>query len=697
LASSVAGLGASVSLAVSVCDGGLGLESWWSYASQDLGAGGTASVNVANGNLVVQQVDSTPVQGHGRLGYVLRRTYNSQDNPLATSSGSIGAGWQLNMAQTGDLAGSGITPIGLSVPSLISLLNPLSVTLIDRDGTHHVYSFNSLAATLVAPAPDSVTGSGVTTLLTSLLALSTPAARQNVKTLCLDTSYTPPPGVHLDLWRYVGVPGASCAAPGPVAQQAVLGFSAVRPDRIRYDFSVSGLTVDMIDGSGNAELYSYDGQNRLSGIAEAGCGQGTACRSTTLGYGVANEVDVVDPAGRTTKYVTDGATPAHLVKVVNPDASTELYRYGGCGGTADQLCAATDPRGQTTNFTYTAALLGPGPVATMVDRNHALTTTFTSTVGQTLADRGPTGVSCAGNAACQRTRYKTIDTTGRVGEIDEGNGADSYVRVTLNNWDAIGGGQNLVCTNPAPPGAPPVLAVPVDNELCSQTRQTLDGATADTVTSWTFGAEGETLSEHRVVGAGQAVDTTWGYHIQYVEANGTPNCLDVVPTGAAQVSVGGPGCGARRDASTLYALADKTAMVTPRGNVTGPPGGFAAYRTLYRVDNGAGLPNQTHPGGSCGPAAAANTGNVCQVDAPAVNGTAGAPAGIGATTTQYSYDAYGQKSAMTSPKAVAEGGGATSYTYYSDAERDLSGNVTAGGWLKAVTDPTGRFVAYGYD
>ena len=37
------------------------------------------------------------------------------------------------------------------------------------------------------------------------------------------------------------------------------------------------------------------------------------------------------------------------------------------------------------------------------------------------------------------------------------------------------------------------------------------------------------------------------------------------------------------------------------------------------------------------------------------------------------------------------------YTYFSDSQTDLSGNVSAGGWLQAVSDPLGHFVAYGYD
>ena len=70
---------------------------------------GTAKFNVANGNLVVQHVDSTPVPARGRLAYVLRRTYNSQDSRLTLPS-SIGSGWQLNFGEADD-AGAGVAAV----------------------------------------------------------------------------------------------------------------------------------------------------------------------------------------------------------------------------------------------------------------------------------------------------------------------------------------------------------------------------------------------------------------------------------------------------------------------------------------------------------------------------------------------------------------------------------------------------------
>src|SRR5439155_4374891 len=51
----------------------------------------------------------------------------------------------------------------------------------------------------------------------------------------------------------------------------------------------------------------------------------------------------------------------------------------------------------------------------------------------------------------------------------------------------------------------------------------------------------------------------------------------------------------------------------------------------------------------------------------------------------------------TTPKAIAEGGQPYQYKYYTDGDLDLSGGVSAGGWLKGVIDATSKFVAFGYD
>ena len=116
------------------------MEPWWSYFSKNVGAQSAANVNAMNGNLVVQATDSTPVNSRGGFAYVIRRSYNSQETDALTLPGSFGAGWQLNIGQADDLAGAGATTSGLSVPTAESLAAPLAVTMVDRDGTRHVFT-----------------------------------------------------------------------------------------------------------------------------------------------------------------------------------------------------------------------------------------------------------------------------------------------------------------------------------------------------------------------------------------------------------------------------------------------------------------------------------------------------------------------------------------------------------------------------
>src|SRR5205807_10203220 len=132
---------------------------------------------------------------------------------------------------------------------------------------------------------------------------------------------------------------------------------------------------------------------------------------------------------------------------------------------------------------------------------------------------------------------------------------------------------------------------------------------------------------------------------------------------------------------------DQTQMLTPRGNAAGS--GFAPFLTSYLVDDNPGVkPNSILTSNPCAnpSSPSSNTGLVCEVDAPSFDG------GAHATVTRNTYDTFGQKLTMATPKAIAEtpAGQAAptyTYTYFQDADLDLSGSVTAGGWLKALTDP----------
>lgn len=690
------------SVSVAICGSGLGVEPWLSYVTRPLGPQSTAKVNVANGNLVVQATDTTAVQGHGHLAYTIGRSYNSSDSAV----GPLGVGWTLGLSGIGQASGAGglnLGTVGLSVPGLELPGQPVSVTLVEGDGAREVFSSKG---TSLAVSVGSLAGTTLANLIPRLLQ----AASQT--SICVDQAFQAPPGVHMTLYRYlqVSVTGSGACTQGAGLTGAVdLGFVAEATDGLRYEFAATGQLLDVLDRNGTELRYLYDTVplagvvlGHLDGIYEPqSCPAQplsgpppSGCRAISLAYSN-GKVQITDPAGRSTSYLLDAANPPHLVEVDNPDGTKVNYSYGSCGGGPNQLCSASDPRGASSAFTYqnpppsTFAAYSAPPIATVTDRRG----TSTSFSYGTIPSGGYTFALEAGHLAL----YDLIDSSGRVGGFAEGTAAGVYSRTRFDFWDG-GPLAGVTGTCRAPDAA-------VDNNDCETILYAYNSAetgggsvtTPDQTTTFTYSDEGKTLDAHLAMAAGAggppaagpALDTTYGYHVQYFEGNGQVNCLDHTPTGSGAVSQSATGCKARPDATTLYVIVDQTALLPPRGNQVGA--GFAPYQTLYKPDDnpgGTASPNVFVAGASyCGGAPASDTGDLCEVDSPSPIG-AGAPA----AATKYAYDASGQKTGMTTPN-----GGSSSYAYYPDTAKDLSGLTQAGGWLKGVTDPTGHFVAYGYD
>lgn len=699
------GYATSAVVSFAACDQGLGTEPWWTYRGVALGPQQTGQVNVANGNLVVTATDSTEVTGHGRLGFVIRRTYNSQDTGVLSLPGSWGAGWQLNVAAADGLADGGLTPVGLVVPATTSVLNPAAVTLIDRDGSRHTFTLSSLQ--LNTPVLDVTSPTGLTAAIGPLM-LSLDSSNYNH--LCADMVYQAPPGVHLGLWRYIEVNSSASNACGDLSNTShppvVLGYEAVRPDGLRMEFSSTGALLDLKDRTGVSLVYRYQNLplagtavGNVTQIFQADCDPSlnSHCKAVSFGYPSATESDVTDPAGRVTKYLFDSATPKHLVQVVNPDGSSTSYSYapggsGSCSPTVGQMCSVTDERGHSTSFHYVASAAGvataaPALVSSFTDRRGTTTTLgYTDTSGQVSAT--------SATAGSQVTGYSSIDSAGRVAEIQQRDTGGSVYTDTHQTWD----------TASAPCQAAGDV---VDNNLCrvvvtafndTETGQSNGITTPDRDTRYTYNPEGQPLTVTAAVGDGTTRVTSYGYSAQYVQSqNGTTARSTVVTdtvAGSGTVdSQSRPAAG-----STLFALSDRTQALTPRGNAAGA--NYTTYLTSYYVDDNPAVAPDVDPGGDiCAQpdlhAPAFNTGLVCEVDAPSVDGT-------NPTVTRYSYDHYGQKTSMITPKAISETAAGQSpaayhYVYFEDGTNDLSGHTDAGGWLRAVVDPTGSFVAFGYD
>jgi RHS repeat-associated protein len=741
---SVGGLGSGIG-SMLVCGSGLGNESWWtSRANTVTGPQGGAAFNVASGNLVVTQTDGTVIPARGHLAYVLRRTYNSQDVTTGLElPGQIGAGWVLN---TGSLSGAeGAIPAGLVIPPSSTLLNPLALTLVDRDGTRHTFTPKAVGATVgikVAnwnAANNVFDGLGLGALVPQALTANQEAAstpRFSLKggswpTVCANLAYKAPPGVHLSVWRYLATTGSNCASLTD-SNAMLIGYAALRPDRLRTEYAWDGKLVSMQDGSGAEMRYAYGSGlpdlplapgaslpviKALSAMYEPkGCqvhpdpvslrlrvDSYPICRKAEFSYSfdadsatrcplpgnpaITIVTCVLDAAGRTTKYNEglDGGTQLRLLSVENPDGSILNYTYAKTGAmcgsaTVGQLCSLTDPKGVATSFEYMAAPswaggTGPAWVSKITDRRNAGAGT-------------PTTLSYPSSTETVTTRGsrvlddKSIDSIGQVGESLTLNDTSGVYNDTVYTWDS-----SATCTEPL--GNAPN---PVDRNLCTVVRKQIAGAGApDSTEAFRYNPDGYEVADSQALGSATLVSTT-GYTTQYADLNGTRSAYTDSLPGGGVVTHGG-GTRPAPDA-VLYTISDRTSSLSARGNAAGPTG----YLTTYTVDNIPGVAPNTQNGTVCGilGVASGNTGLVCEVSAPS-------PVNDGTQAkTRYQYNENGSRTRMTTPRAVlggtcAGGSGTYTYDYFVPGETDLSSYTSSYDWLKGVTDPCGKFIAYGYD
>lgn len=673
-----------------LCDGGLGQEPWWSYTATAIGPQGAAAMNAGDGNLVLSQNDTTAIPGHARLLLQVHRVYNSEDTGNAPSPNAFGIGWGIDFEEWAQSPSGVANVAALYVPAAESVSATHPVTVVDDGGSRQVVTLATLpsaldVATLSASGP-------LGTLIPRVLSLDTTKYTH----LCVDeTANGAAPGVHLGVWRYTEVNAASCTS--AATQQAVLGWATERPDRVRDEFSWDGHKLDAVDGNGNEVRDTYAAApaagaalGQLQKVAELSSG-----RAVTLTYPSATETDIADPAQRVTKYTFDAAG-GHLTTVTNPDASTVTYSYGACtGATSAQMCATTDPRGHSTSFGYTTTwsdgsmVVGPPKLARISDRNGAVSTvTHVHMPDSVTVDRG-----------IERTQYALFDSSGSAAEIDGIDmttaSAPKTLHTTLLTWDTASGAST--CRQPD---------AAVDHNLCRSFRKVFNGTSTAEDTSYVDDPMGEVAIERQCLGSPDSAsaapcpastptaitsrDSTTAYRSQYVEASGTANVYSDSLPGGGTVTTPGPSSGTRWDAQTLYALYDTAAMLGGRGNAPGLSASqVTPYLTTMTVDSSsAANPNSAVSAGTCS-GTSGNTGNVCVVQMPST-GTAVMPA------YRSTYDRYGQQITELTPVNAASGA-ATTYTYYADTDKDLSGTTSAGGWLKATTTPLGDSTVDAYD
>lgn len=680
---------------------------------------------------------------------------------IPLSGMNLGQRWNLNVAAAGDLVSGGITADGIIVPvdqstSTITPINignlPLTaVTLIDRDGTRHAFKPRTTAITtplvsagldlgeILEPDPDQgilegllaeLTGSTVPGLLGSLESTLQSAIDGNLLNdlsdlnLCLSTSYEAPPGVHLSLWRYVVVDpagaGSNACTPAQGTAPVVVGYATMRPDRAQQVFDITGRLVSMYDRAGNELRYSY-GVNGLAAVWEpTTCDTPVEaligllplpgdCRSLRFTYN-GGDIQVTDPAGRTVVYDRTGVVPNDRlaeVRTYDDDPLTGqllerwVYRYKGDTGTdtctapSGVLCDVVPPRYADTTSNYTrfayGTVGGKSRVTRITERaGGAAATTFNYFNAGTAT--AYTDAIRDGRAQ----RFKNIDTYGRVDQLEEGTvpapgGVMTALRTTNYVWDET----NDTCT---------VRVDKFDHNLCALGR--LAGPTPPGLgapAGWAQATDRATLTSYTPTGdiAAQAtgwfgVDfrwTTYGYATNYHLPNGTTVTQTDTPSGAGAVA--SPG-GA--PPVPLYYTVDRTQILGPRGNVAGLTAPQVdSFRSTYEIDNNPAAPVGTVGTGlDCGDG---NSGLVCAENAPE------------GLTTRNTFDAQGRKLSTQEPTAEAgftDGGScaavltgalpcSTVYVYEAPGSTDITGNTDAEGWLRAVVDPYGEYVAFAHD
>jgi YD repeat-containing protein len=130
-------------------------------------------------------------------------------------------------------------------------------------------------------------------------------------------------------------------------------FVRTLPDGTTLNFNGFGYETSAVDRNGNTIAYSYDANNNLTAITDPYGGV------SQLAYNSQGYVSsITDPAGRVTQLGYDTAG-THLTSITDPDpdgagplaAPSTMLSYNSTG----VLTRLTDPRANTTSFTYSAA------------------------------------------------------------------------------------------------------------------------------------------------------------------------------------------------------------------------------------------------------------------------------------------------------------------------------------------------------
>ncbi|WP_125778021.1 DNRLRE domain-containing protein [Antribacter gilvus] len=329
----------------------LGLESFYTYAGKNTGAGSTIMNNVAAGN-AVWSYDAFSNPGRG-LSTFARFAYNSQD----TSDTVSGFGWSAQISG----------PIRLGAPlDFHPNPRPTEVFLPDGDGTTHVFRLDATTGSWIAPA-----------------------------------------GVN---YKLTAADGLDCT---PGKDEQPRAWTLLRPDGTRFFFGCDGYMTATVDKNGNTQTFTYAERNSnnqprkfLQYVTDpAGrqtltvdywekgqtgyqyinaAGQVTTATGKLSNSKIYDHVkSMTDVSGRRIDFFyTEQGLLGRMVDGANDTAlaKTFAFTYDAVQGNKNvKLVQVTDPRGNATDLSYFYPSEGDDPkdhwaVQTITDRLDGVTT-----------------------------------------------------------------------------------------------------------------------------------------------------------------------------------------------------------------------------------------------------------------------------------------------------------------------------------
>ncbi|MCT8176736.1 Ig-like domain repeat protein [Variovorax sp. CY25R-8] len=598
--------------------------------------GELAYVNVANGNLVLQDLDDKLVGRGADIGVV--RTYNSQgllnDSTLDPNADNwlLGAFGQ-RMVLTGTVGTAGST-----------------LTRTDRDGASAIYTWNASRSLYVSSA-----GSGA------------------FDTIAYDAAAA----------RYIWTDGAT----GLVERYESTGAGRLMTvvdlagNTITYSYnSTSGLLQSMVDANGETTYFDYDASNNLTQIRTVATGGATttrvryaydsARRLSTVTVDLSPEDNAVtDGKTYVTTYGYDG-TSKRVASVTQRDGTSLAFTYVLAGGSY-KVATVTDALGQVTRFAYDTV----AGTTTVTDPLGAQSTYLYAgsgdAQGQLLQMRR--GVTAANPSGLSQISYR-YDAAGNVTGMTDGEG-----REVAYEYDANG---NLLKETDSA-GNLHTRSYNAANQLLTEifyadaavSRGAFSQpASLPEITRYVYAQSNPRLlrfvlspqgdvTEHRYDSYGQAVATIrytgGGYNVAALAAG-------AVPTEAQMITwVGSSTQDLRRTEriDRVYDARGALSSSTTYGEVdtTGAGVAASAAKTQYVYDQHGWLLKTIEPtGGGTTTYVYDGLGRVLSVSAPSLDG------GTTANTTVTSYDDAGGKTTVT----VA--GGLVSISAYDKAGRLVS-------------------------